>query len=333
MIKVAINGFGRIGRAFFKVAMENSDIDVVAVNDLTSNESLAYMLRYDSVYGKYDKSVEATDSKLVVDGKEIESLTEKDPMKLPWKDLGIDVVVESTGCFTEADKASMHFEAGAKRVVISAPGKGDVQTVLVRENDEQLGDNKLTCNASCTTNAVGPVAMVMGETPGVHKAIMTTIHAYTASQKVVDGSCEKDYRRGRAAAINMFPTTTGAAKATALALPDYEDTLDGISVCAPLAWGCLADFTFLAKKKTSVEEVNETFKEAAGSERWKDVLRVSEEPIVSADIIGDRCASIVDLEFTRVVDGDLVKVLAWYDNEMGYAYTLVEHVVKVGELI
>lgn len=333
MTKVAINGFGRIGRAFFKVAFENSDIDIVAVNDLADNNALAYLLKYDSVYGKYDLEVEATDSKLIVDGSEIESLTEKDPTKLPWKDLDVDVVVESTGVFTEADKASMHFKAGAKRVVISAPAKGKVDTILVRENEEKFGENKLTCNASCTTNSVGPVAAVMGENPGVHKAIMTTIHAYTVTQALVDGPEEKDYRRGRAAAVNIVPTTTGAAQATAKALTEYENKFDGIAIRVPVVCGSISDFTFLAKKKVTVEGVNEVFRQAAASERWKGVLAVSEDPLVSADIIGDKHASIVDLEFTRVVDGDLVKVLAWYDNEWGYAWTLAEHVIKVGKLI
>lgn len=336
--KIAINGFGRIGRTFFRQAIENSEIEVVAVNDLTDEENLAYLLKYDSVYGRYDKKVEALEEDgkkyLVIDGKKYLSLTEREPEKLPWKELDIDVVVESTGFFASEEGGQKHLKAGAKRVIISAPAKGDVPTVLVGINEEDLQKKAVTCNASCTTNATGPVAQIMMENPGIKKAILSTIHGYTSTQGLVDAPGAKgDFRRGRAAAQNIVPSHTGAAEATAKAIPALDSLFTGIALRVPVVCGSIIDFTFLAKRKTSVEEINEIFKKAAQDPRWKGILEVSEEPLVSTDILKSECASIVDLEFTRVVDGDLVKILSWYDNEWGYSRMLVEQVLRAGKLI
>ncbi|MAF43810.1 MAG: type I glyceraldehyde-3-phosphate dehydrogenase [Parcubacteria group bacterium] len=340
MIKVAINGFGRIGRTFFKQALERPEVEITAVNDLTDEENLAYLLRYDTVYGKYDKEVRDLKEKgkkyLVVEGKKILSLSEKDPKNLPWRKLGIDVVVESTGVFNSADKAAFHLKAGAKRVVISAPAKGDVEHVLCGANEDRLSSpslGEITSNASCTTNAVVPVAAVLMKNPGVKKAMLNTIHGYTVSQALVDSPSPKDFRKGRAAAQNIIPSHTGAAEAAAKSLPYYEKIFDAIALRVPVISGSIIDFTFVSKKKTSAKEINNILRKAAKSDTWKGTLKVSEEPLVSSDIIGDPSASIIDLSFTRVVDGDLVKVLSWYDNEWGYSHTLLEHVISVGKLI
>jgi len=340
MVRIAINGFGRIGRTFFRQAFGHKDTEIVAVNDLTDEENLAYLLKYDTVYGRYGKDVEVARDKdksyLVVDGKKILSLTEKDPVNLPWKDLKVDVVIESTGFFASDEGSKAHLAAGAKRVVISAPAKGDVEQAVCAANDDRLSSpslGEITSNASCTTNAVVPVAAVLMENPGVAKAILNTIHGYTSSQALVDAPDKKDFRRGRAAAQNIVPASTGAAKATAKSLPRYEGIFDGIAIRVPVPSGSIIDFTFLSKKKTSVEEINGILKEAASLEKWKEVLKVSEEPLVSSDIIGQPYGSIVDLSSTRVVDGDMVKVLSWYDNEWGYSHTLLMHAIKVGKLI
>ncbi|MDO8522294.1 MAG: type I glyceraldehyde-3-phosphate dehydrogenase [bacterium] len=334
MARVAINGFGRIGRGFTRAAYGKKGIEIVAINDLAPAANLAYLLKYDSVYGRAAFSVEAAENAIIVDGKKIPICAEKEPAKLPWKDLKVDIVVESTGFFTTADKARGHITAGAKRVVISAPGKGEgVETVLLGVNEEKLKNCDISSNASCTTNAVSPVVGVLDEAIGIERAILNTIHAYTASQAIVDGVAPDDFRRGRAAAINMGPSSTGAAKATALAHPQFKGKFDGIAVRVPVASGSLADITFVAKRATSVEEVNDAMRAAAKTDRWKRVFAVTEEPLVSSDILGLPYGSIADLGMTRVVDGTLVKVLAWYDNEMGYAYTLVEHVLEVGKYI
>jgi len=335
MTRVAINGFGRIGRAFFKIGIENPDLEIVAINDLGDPENLAYLLRYDTVYRNYDKEVAVSSGDLVVGGKKIKLLSEKDPGLLPWKELDVDVVVESTGVFTDIEGATKHAKAGAKRVVISAPGKGGVPTTLVGVNDESFKKDLpvVTCNASCTTNAAAPVAAVMMENPGVTKAMLNTIHGYTATQNLVDGPSKKDVRRGRAAAQNIVPSSTGAAESVGRSLPKMEGIFDGIALRVPVVAGSIADFTFLAKRKTSVEEINNIFKEEAKTPRWESILTVTEDPIVSSDIIGSIYASIVDLSMTRVVGGDLVKVLSWYDNEWGYANTLAEHVSRVGKLL
>lgn len=340
MIRVAINGFGRIGRAFFKIALEDSkEVKIVAVNDLTDPENLAYLLRYDTVYGRYDKPVKVVGDGLVIGGslgsdrdkQKIKVLSEKNPAALPWKELKVDVVVESTGRFTNYEDAYNHVKAGAKRVVISAPAEGVTQ-LLIGVNDEGFKEPNLpvvTCNGSCTTNAVAPVVAVMKENPGVVKGMLNTVHAYTATQSLVDGPSQKDYKRGRAAAQNIVPSTTGAAEAVIESIPEIKGLFDGIAMRVPVACGSIADFTFLAKRKTSVEEINQIFKKAAESKRWKGILKVSKDPLVSSDIVADPYAAIVDLNLTRVIGDDFVKVLAWYDNEWAYAVTLLEHVLRV----
>jgi len=333
MIRTAINGFGRIGRSFFKAALDKEGLEFVAINDLTDSENLAYLLRYDTVYGLYDKPVKVEGDSLVVGGQKVKVLSEKDPAALPWKEMKVDVVVESTGRFTDHEDASKHIQAGARRVVISAPAK-DVDQFLIGVNEEKFKDPDLpvvTCNGSCTTNAVAPVAAVMMENPGVVKGMLNTVHAYTSTQNLVDGPARKDYRRGRAAAQNIVPSTTGAAEAVIKSIPELKGLFDGVAMRVPVVCGSIADFTFLSKRKTSVEEINQIFKKAAESKRWKGILKVSEDPLVSSDIVADPYASIVDLAFTRVIDGDLVKVMAWYDNEWAYAETLVEHVLRVGK--
>jgi glyceraldehyde 3-phosphate dehydrogenase len=332
MAKIAINGFGRIGRGFFRGAHGREGIDIVAINDLTPAASLAYLLKYDTVYGKAPFTVEAKENSLVIDGKEIPVLTIKDPATSPWKDMGIDIVVESTGLFTEADKAKMHITAGAKRVVITAPAKGDgVETILIGANEQKFGTCDVTSNASCTTNGASPLIGILDEAIGIERAILNTTHGYTASQALVDGGRAKDLREMRAAAQNLVPTSTGAAKATTLAYPQLKDKFDGVSVRVPVPAGSLVDVTFVAKRATTVQEVNAALKNAAATDRWKRVFAVSEEPLVSSDILGTPYGSIADLDMTRVVDGTLVKVMAWYDNEMGYVHTLVEHILEVGK--
>ncbi len=317
-IKVAINGFGRIGRAFYKLAKEHKDIEVVAVNDLGSKESMEYLLKYDTVYGMSSCTLEG-----------VKYLSEKDPTKLPWKELGIDVVVESTGLFTSTEKAQVHLQAGAKRVVITALIKDDESpTVLMRLNDEKLKTCSISSNASCTTNAGIPLLAILDESLGVEKALLNTVHAYTATQALVDGPSKKDLREGRAAAQNIVPSSTGAAIAVTKAMPHLANLFDGISIRVPVVVGSIVDITFVSKKETSAEAVNEILRGAAAAPRWKGIFSVTDEPVVSSDIKGNPHASIADLSFTRVVGGNLVKVLAWYDNEMGYTYTLVEHVIK-----
>ncbi len=338
MTKIAINGFGRIGRLFFRAVFEEKDIDIVAINDLGDCENLAYLLKYDTVYGRFGKQVEAKNGNLIVDGKTISFIQEKDPTKLPWKKLKVDIVVESTGVFETYEKAKAHIVAGAKRVVITAPAKDPDGTegkmILVGVNEDEAKGVVLTSNGSCTTNAVSPVIQILSENPGIKKAILNTIHGYTATQGLVDGPTRsKDVRRGRAAAQNIIPSTTGAAVAVTRAIRELDGKFDGIAMRVPVAVGSVADITFVAAKKTSVEEINDIFRKAAKSPRWKGILRVTEDPIVSSDIIGEKYGAIVDLGFTRVVDGDLVKILSWYDNEAGYVSTLVKHVINVTALI
>jgi glyceraldehyde 3-phosphate dehydrogenase len=308
-------------------------MQVIAINDLSPADQLAYLLQYDSVYRRAPFSVKADGAALVVEGKKIPVVAEREPAKLPWKNLGVDIVVECTGLFTDGEKAKAHLDAGAKRVVISAPGKGDgVDTVLIGANEEKFGTcGAVTSNASCTTNAASPLIGILDEAIGIERAILNTTHAYTASQSLVDGGKAKDVRESRAAALNMVPTSTGAAKATALAYPQLQGKFDGISVRVPVPAGSLVDVTFVARRATSVEEVNAALKNAAVSDRWKRAFAVSEEPLVSSDILGQPFGSIAELSMTRVVDGTLVKVLAWYDNEMGYVHTLLEHIAEVGK--
>jgi len=340
MIKVAINGFGRIGRTFFRLAMERPDIDIVAVNDLGDVANLAYLLQYDSVYGRFPHQVTVEGSALKVGDKTIQFVSEREPEKLPWGDMGIDVVVESTGFFTNYSTANGHVVAGAKRVVISAPAKDDSAetgvagaTVLMGVNEAQMQTCAVTSNASCTTNATSPLIAILHEAIGIQKAVLNTVHAYTASQSLVDGPSKKDMRAGRAAAINIIPSTTGAAKATTLAHTDLAGKFDGIAMRVPVPVGSIVDVTFVAARPTTVEEVNEALANAAQSDQWKHIFTVTNEDLVSTDIIGARYASIADLAFTRVVDGDLVKVLAWYDNETSYTHTLVEHVLEAGKTL
>ena len=333
--RIAINGFGRIGRIFFRCAFGNPELEFVAVNDLGSPENMAYLLKYDTVYGNYDKSVEAKNGALIVNGKEIKIFQEKNPALLPWKDLDIDIVVESTGVFDSRDKASAHLDAGAKRVVITAPAKDEVTpTSTPNVGEEFLKLDKITSDASCTTNAVTPVMAVMAISPGVKKAILNTVHAYTATQGLVDGPDKKDdFRRARAAAQNIVPSTTGAALAATKAFPALAGKFDGVSLRVPVACGSIMDFTFISNKPTSAEEINNIFKKAASEKQWQGILAVTEEHLVSSDIIKNPNGSIVDLAMTRGVGGDLVKVLAWYDNEWGYASTLIKHILSVGKLL
>lgn len=342
-IRVAINGFGRIGRTFFKMAMESEEIEIVAINDLGDIENLAYLLKYDTAYGKsnLDISVEKRDWKtvLVANGQDVDFLHEKDPSQLPWKEFEVDVVMESTGFFTEFSKAKLHLDAGAKRVVISAPGKGESvpgvesATVLMGINEDSLKTCQISSNASCTTNASSPVVQILNEKIGIEKAFLNTIHGYTSTQKLIDSPDKKDWRRGRAAAQNIIPSTTGAAKAVTKVVTDLEGKFDGIALRVPVITGSIADITFIAKRDTSVEEVNDILLQAANEERWKEVFTVAHDPIVSSDIIGSKYAATVDPAFTRVVGGNLVKVLSWYDNEVGYTNTLIKHVIKTGKFL
>jgi len=334
MARVAINGFGRIGRTFFRLAFERSDIEIVAVNDLGDIDNLAYLLQYDSVYGRFPHEVKVVDGGLVVDGKKVAFVQEREPAKLPWAAHQIDVVVESTGFFTSYSAAHQHVTAGAKRVVISAPAKDDSKesgvagaTVLMGVNESLLPTCAVTSNASCTTNATSPLIAILKEAIGIEKAVLNTVHAYTASQALVDSPSKKDHRAGRAAAINIIPSSTGAAQATTLAHTELKQKFDGIAMRVPVPVGSIVDVTFVASRPTTVEEVNDALRAGAQSDTWKNLFAVTDEEIVSSDIIGARFASIADLSFTRVVDGDLVKVLAWYDNETSYTHALVEHVI------
>lgn len=330
-MRIAINGFGRIGRIFLRQAIGHEGLEVVAINDLGLIENLAYLLRHDSVYGPYDKKVETKDGLLIVDGKEIKVFNATDPATLPWKELGIDVVVESTGVFTSYEKASAHLKAGAKRVVISAPAKdeGGAKTATATPNVgvEFLKDSLVTSNASCTTNATTPVLAVMLQEPGVEKSIMSTVHGYTATQTLTDSPVKgKDFRRGRAAAANIVPSTTGAADAVGKAIPETKGKFDGVSIRVPVISGSLVDFTFIAKRNTTVEEINKIFIEASQKPEWRGILATTTDQPVSSDILGMPYGAIVDLELTRVVDGNLVKVFAWYDNEYGYCAMLIKHI-------
>lgn len=339
--RVAINGAGRIGRAFYKIARTRPELEIVAVNDLGDIENIAYLLKFDSVYGqsKFDIKVKEDKSALILDGKEVKFVSERDPANLPWKALNIDVVVESTGLFTSYAKAQAHLTAGAKRVVVTAPMKDEPvagvegATILLGVNEDKFATCQISSNASCTTNAASPVLAILDEMLGVEKAILNTVHSYTASQGIVDGPNKKDFREGRAAAQNIVPSSTGAAIAVGKALTQLDGKFDGISIRVPTIVGSIADMTFISKRPTTVEEVNKMLTNAAQTDKWKNIFEVTSEPIVSSDIKDAAHASIADLSFTRVVGGNLVKVLAWYDNEMGYTHTLVEHVVKSGSAI
>ena len=338
MVRVAINGFGRIGRCFLRAAWHDPEVEIVAINDLGDIKNLAYLLQYDTVYRAFGAPVSAEGSELVVGAKRIKYLSEKDPTHLPWKDLAIDVVVEATGVYDSFEKAAVHLASGARRVVLSAPAHGHHDpgeheqgaTVLMGINEEKLGTCQVSSNASCTTNAASPVISIMHEKIGVSKAILSTTHAYTASQRIVDSPSPKDLREGRAGAMNIIPSSTGAAIAVTKALPALLGKFDGISLRVPVVAGSVADITFITSRDTTVEEVNRTLEDASKELKWKGIFTVSHDPLVSSDIIGQPYGSIADLQMTRVVDGNLVKILAWYDNEMGYTYTLVRHVKAAG---
>ncbi len=336
--RVAINGFGRIGRAFMKIAWENPEIEIVAVNDLGTIESLSYLLKYDTVYKTWKHEITEDDTHIIIDGKKVLFVSERDTTKLPWKDLDIDVVVESTGLFTSYDKAKFHLDCGAKKVVISAPAKGGDgstagETILMGVNEDKFGTCDITSNASCTTNAASPLIAILHEKIGIEKAILNTVHGYTASQSLVDGPSKGDLREGRAAAQNIVPSSTGAAIAVTKAFPALENKFDGISIRVPVPAGSIVDITFIAKRNTTKEEINQILTDASKSPEWSNLFATTNEPLVSSDILGNSHASIADLEMTRVVDGNLVKVMGWYDNEMGYTYTLVDHVIKTGKTI
>jgi glyceraldehyde 3-phosphate dehydrogenase len=329
MAKVAINGLGRIGRATFKIILETPELELVAVNDLVPLDNLAYLLKYDTVYGRYDKKVESDGDSLIVEGKRYRVFNQRDPAQLPWGDLGLDLVFECTGVFTRKEDLEKHLQAGAKFVVLSAPAKSeDIGTVVHGVNKPEDDSVRMISCASCTTNSIAPVVEIMGRRIGIKKAIMTTIHAYTSTQAIVDGP-HKRPRRGRAGAANLVPTSTGAAVATTKALPQYKDKFDGVAVRAPVPVGSISDIIFLTARKTTVEEVNTIFKEEAEREEYQGILGVSEDPIVSSDIIKDPRASIVDLGMTRVVDGDLVKVMSWYDNEWGYTNQMIREALRI----
>ena len=338
--RVAINGFGRIGRLFFRQAFEMSDLEIVAINDLGDVENLAYLLKYDSVYGRYGKEVKAdmARGKLIVDGKEINFIQVKDPALLPWKDMQIDIAVESTGLFDAFDKSKIHLTAGAKRVVITAPAKDDDgpngQTVLMGVNEDNAKTCQITSNGSCTTNSASPVIQVLSEALGIQKAMLSTVHAYTATQSLVDGPIRggHDFRKGRAAAHNTVPETTGAAISVARAIPDLKGKFDGVSFRVPNITGSISSLTILTKRPTSVEEITKILSDAAASPRWQGILKVTNDQLVSSDIVGEPYGAIVPLDLIKVVDGDLINVLSWYDNEAGYVSTLIKHVEKVASL-
>jgi len=324
MARVAINGMGRIGRAALKIVMDTPELELVAVNDIAALENIAYLIKYDTVYGPYKKSTDVRDGKLVVDGQKIAYLSERDPANLPWRDLNVDLVFESTGIFTKYEDAHKHIDAGATYVIISGPSSSvEVPTIVYGVN--AVGEQQdVISTASCTTNNITPVMEIMHRHFGVAKAVLMTIHAYTATQELVDApGGKKDMRRGRAAAANIVPASTGAAKATTKALPEHKGNFDGTSLRVPVPVGSLSDTTLVLKRPTTIEEINQVFRDEAATDRYKEVIRVNEDEIVSSDIVGDPYAAIIDLTQTMVVAGDLVKVMSWYDNEWGYTNQMV----------
>lgn len=325
MIKLAINGFGRIGRNAFKIAFERRDVKIVAINDLTDTKTLAHLLKHDSSYGTYDRDVKFDEENLIVDGEKIRVFSEKEPKNLPWGEYQVDVVIESTGFFTDPKKAADHLEAGVRKVVISAPAKGEgAKTIVIGVNEDTVTEeDKILSNASCTTNCIAPVMKVLEDNFGIEKALMTTVHSYTASQRILDAPA-KDLREARAAAENIVPTSTGASKAAALTIPALKGKFDGLSIRVPTPVVSLSDITAVLKRDTTIEELQEIFKKAAKEPFYEGILGVSEEPLVSIDYRGNSHSSIVDLPLINVVGGNLVKIVAWYDNEWGYSNRLVE---------
>ncbi|MBI3952562.1 MAG: type I glyceraldehyde-3-phosphate dehydrogenase [Candidatus Doudnabacteria bacterium] len=347
-VRIAINGFGRIGRQAFKIALTKPELEVAAINDLTEPDVLAHLLRYDSVYGVFGKKVEF-DTKhekvnpisysvgsLIVEGKKFPIFAEKDPASLPWKDLGIDVVLESTGRFTDSAKAGAHLRAGARKVIISAPAKdeGNTKTYIIGVNDKDYKGEQIISNASCTTNCIAPVAAILQSAFGIKKMMMSTMHGYTAEQNLVDGPpppLHKDLRRARAAGVNIVPTTTGATISATETIPQLKGIFGGMAYRVPVACGSVSDFTALLNRKVTVEEVNNVFTQASKNPLWQNVIQVTNDPIVSSDIVGNPHSAIVDLSLTQVVDGDLIKVVAWYDNEFGYSNRFVEQAILIGK--
>ena len=329
MKKIAINGFGRIGRAALKIIMETPELEVVAINDLMSIENASYLLKYDSVYGKYREEVAVEANFLRVGSKKISFISDKEPANLPWKDLNVDVVIESTGFFTKREDAEKHIRAGAKTVVISGPSK-DAPTVVHGVNRVD-GETSIFSCASCTTNNIAPVMEIIDRRIGIQKAILNTIHAYTASQELVDAPSGKDLRMGRAAAVNLVPSSTGAALAAVKTLPQLEGKFDGISIRTPVPVGSISDITLLTARSTSVDEINRILSEESQTDRYKLVLSASDEPLVSSDIVQSSFATVVDLRMTRVVDRDLVKIMAWYDNEWGFTNQMIRQILEIGD--
>ena len=332
MVKVAINGFGRIGRASFKALLARPGVEVVAINDLTDTATLAHLLKYDSVYGRYGKKVVGAKDALMVDGKKYPVFAQKDPSALPWKDLKVDIVIECTGIFLDETGAALHLKAGAKKVVLSAPGKTDaIKTFVLGVNADKLKKtDKIISMASCTTNCLAPVTDILTAKFGIKKALMSTIHAYTADQTLVDGP-HRDLRRARAAALNIIPTTTGAAKAVTSTIPALKDKFDGMSMRVPVPVGSLCDATYVLSTKTTAEAVNAAIVAASKLPKYKGLVVATDEPIVSSDIVGDTASAIVDLACTKVIDGDLLKVISWYDNETGYSNRLADLCVMIGK--
>ncbi len=332
--KIAINGFGRIGRNAFKIALNRDDVEVVALNDLVDNKTLAHLLKYDSTYGSFDREVSYDEEGVIVDGKHFKVLSVKNPAELPWRDLGVDIVIESTGLFVDPSKARAHIEAGAKKVIISAPAKGDgAKTIVIGVNDDELTEAEdIVSNASCTTNCIAPVMAVLENNFGVQKAMMTTVHSYTQDQRLLD-SPHSDPRRMRSAAVNIIPTSTGASIAATETIPSLKGKFGGLSLRVPTPVVSIADFVVLLNRKTSKEEINETLRKAAAEPYYQGILAVTDEELVSSDFIGNSYSSIVDLSLTDVVDGDLVKVVSWYDNEWGYSNRLVELTADVAKTL
>jgi len=330
MTSVAINGLGRIGRAALRIIGETPELELAAVNDLADIDNLAYLLRHDTAYGRYGPSVEVEEGQLIIEGKRIPSFAEKNPSDLPWSKAGVDLVFECTGVFRHREDLQGHLDAGASHVILSAPPKGDdIPSVVYAVSEPRDEAPPVVSTASCTTNCIAPVAEVLDRRIGVRKALMTTVHAYTSSQAIVDGPSGK-WERGRAGAANLIPTSTGAAQATGTVLPQYRDRFDGLAVRAPVPVGSLVDLCLLTRRETTREEINEFLREESVGERYAGVLGCTDEPLVSSDIVGDPRASVVDLTQTRVVDGDLVKVIAWYDNEWGYASQMIREAVRIG---
>lgn len=331
-VKIGINGFGRIGRNAFKIAFERSDIEIVAINDLTDTKTLAYLLKHDSNYGTYHHEVTYDDENIIVNGQSIRVLSERDPAALPWGDLGVELVIESTGLFIDKEGASKHLAAGAKRVILSAPTKSeDVDTIVLGANEDKVGNStEIISNASCTTNSLGMVMAILDAEFGVQKSLLTTIHSYTASQALQDAPSKKDLRDGRNAAENIVPSTTGAAIAVTKTLPQLTGKFDGLSVRVPTPVVSISDVTVLLDRDTTVEEINQVFIDASKEPFYQGILGVSDEPLVSRDYVGSSYSGVIDLLLTKVVGGNLAKIMVWYDNEWGYSNRLVELVADVG---